>query len=131
MAEGSAPARSEQGTPVQELISHPFMLSGEIDIVGSVYIDAPVVLEGRVDGELRCPEVEIARSGWLRGLIVAERVTVYGTVTEGRIYANVLMLKPGCNVEAEIYHEHLQLDQGSYFDGKSRRLNDPTSLAPA
>jgi len=42
----------------------------------------------------------------------------------------VLILKPGCSVEAEIYHEHLQLDQGSYFDGKSRRVTDPTALAP-
>ena len=106
------------------------VLVAEIDIAGSVYIDAQVRLEGTVDGEIRCTGLEIDKRARVRGRIVAERVVIYGTVVEGSIYADVLILKAGCSVEAEIYHEHLQLDQGSYFDGKSRRVSDPTALAP-
>lgn len=102
----------------------------EIDVVGSIYIDAHVRLEGNIDGEIRCQELDIGKQARVRGLIVAERVTVYGTVVEGSIFANVLILRPGCMVEAEIYHKHLQLEQGSYFDGKSRRVADPTAMAP-
>ena len=108
----------------------PLLLGSEVDIAGSVYIDAAVLLDGVIDGEIRCTELELAVNGRVRGRIVAERVTIYGVVSEGAIYASVLNLRPGCQVEAEIYHEHLQLDQGSYFDGKSRRVTDPTSLAP-
>ena len=103
----------------------------EFDVLGSIYIDAHVRLDGTIDGEIRCQELEVSKIGRIRGIIVAERVTVYGTVADGRIYASVLILRPGCSVEAEIYHEHLQLEQGSYFDGKSRRVSDPASLAPA
>jgi len=106
------------------------VLGPEVDIAGSVYIDAAVRLEGAIDGEIRCTELELTRIGRVRGTIVAERVTVFGEVTNGAIYANELALRPGCRVEAEIYHEHLQLDAGSYFDGKSRRVEDPTALAP-
>ena len=112
-------------SPVREI-----HVGTEFDVVGSIYIDAHVRLDGSIDGEIRCQELDISKQGRVRGVIVAERVTVYGTVQDGSIYANVLILRPGCTVEAEIYHEHLQLEQGSYFDGKSRRVTDPTALAP-
>ena len=107
------------------------LLGPEVDVAGSIYIDGNVRLEGTIDGEIRCTELDVGKQARVRGRIVAERVTVYGTVVAGSIYANVLILRPGCNVEAEIYHEQLQLEQGSYFDGKSRRVTDPTTLAPA
>ncbi len=106
------------------------VLGPEVDIAGSVYIDARVRLEGTVDGEIRCTELDVTKAGHVRGRIVAERVTVYGTVVDGSIYANTLILRPGCSVEAEIYHQHLQLEPDSYFDGKSRRVDDPTGMVP-
>jgi cytoskeletal protein CcmA (bactofilin family) len=102
----------------------------EVDIIGSVYVDGAVRLEGSIAGEIRCTALNLADTAAVRGRVVAETVTVYGTVAAGEIYANVLVLKPGCSVEAEIYHQHLQLDAGSYFDGKSRRVNDPIGMAP-
>lgn len=106
------------------------VLGPEVDIVGSVYVDGIVRLEGSIEGEIRCTALDVTREAEVRGRIVAEAVTVYGTVSAGEIYANVLVLKPGCSVEAEIYHEHLQLEAGSYFDGKSRRVTDPVGMAP-
>jgi cytoskeletal protein CcmA (bactofilin family) len=106
------------------------ILTPEFDVVGSIYVDARVRLEGSVDGEIRCTTLDITRQGEVRGTIVAEEVTIYGTVLAGTIYARVLILKPGCSVEAEIYHEHLQLEAGSYFDGKSRRVDDAIGMAP-
>lgn len=129
-AGAAAGLTSQVTTPHSDPAGNSLVLVAEIDIAGSVYIDARVRLEGVVDGEIRCTELEITPQARVRGRIVAERVTIYGAVSEGSIYANVLILKPGCSVEAEIYHEHLQLDQGSYFDGKSRRVTDPTALAP-
>ena len=106
------------------------VITPEFDVIGSICIDARVRLEAIIDGEIRCTALEVTREAQVRGRIVAETVTIYGTVTAGSIYANVLVLKPGCSVEAEIFHEHLQLETGSYFDGKSRRVSNPTSLAP-
>lgn len=117
----AAPAKGPAGLTV---------LGVEFDVLGSIYIDAHVRLEGTIDGEIRCTELDITQAGFVRGRIVAERVTIYGTVVDGSIYANVLILRPGCSVEAEIYHKHLQLETGSYFEGKSRRVEDPTGMAP-
>ena len=106
------------------------VIGTEFDVSGSIYIDARVRLEGTVEGEIRCTTLDVTREATVRGRIVAENVTIYGTVSAASIYANVLILKPGCSVEGEIYHEHLQLEPGSYFDGKSRRVSNPTALAP-
>lgn len=122
---------SERQSSTTATARRAMVIEAEVDIEGSVYIDASVRLEGSVDGEIRCTELEISKQAKVRGRIVAERVTVYGTVLDGSIFADVLILKPGCSVEAEIFHEHLQLDQGSYFDGKSRRVANPTGLAPS
>jgi cytoskeletal protein CcmA (bactofilin family) len=107
-----------------------YVLTADIDVTGSIYVDGHVRLEGVVDGEIRCVSLDLTRDARVNGRIVADSVTVFGTVTNGSIYAKVLVLKPGCSVEAEIYHEHLQLETGSFFDGKSRRVSNPQSLAP-
>lgn len=105
------------------------VLGAEIDIKGSVYIDAAVHLEATIDGELRCSELTIPAHVKARGTMVAERVVVYGTV-HGAIYADEIVLHPGCKVEGEIYHKRLMLEAGAYFEGKSRRVDDPIGLLP-
>ena len=122
-ADGPRPAASGMADRV-------FVLTPEFDVVGSICIDGRVRLECVIDGEIRCSSLDVTRDAQVRGQIVAETVTVYGVVSEASIYARVLVLKPGCSVEGEIYHEHLQLEPGSYFDGKSRRVDDPLSMAP-
>ncbi len=118
----------ERGGPAG--VDRLIVLTPEVDVVGSIYIDAKVRLEGTVDGEIRCVALDVTRQAQVRGRIVAQTVTIYGSVSEAEIYANVLVLKPGCSVEGEIYHQHLQLEPGSFFDGKSRRVDDPVGMAP-
>jgi cytoskeletal protein CcmA (bactofilin family) len=96
--------------------------------VGAVHFDGPIEIEGTVEGEIHCSSIEVARYGTVMGKIVADQVTVSGGVS-GSIFANRLVLKPDCDVEGEIYHRELSLEQGSYFDGKSRPHKDPLSLA--
>ena len=131
MSDAGATSYGDGGREVAGVVAERLIvLVPEIDIVGSICIDARVRLEGVVDGEIRCTTLDITRDAQVRGQIVAETVTVYGMVAEARIYARVLILKPGCSVEGEIYHQHLQLEPGSYFDGKSRRVDDPVGMAP-
>ncbi len=62
------------------------------------------------------------------GAVVADAVTVLGEVT-GEIFANHLTLKKASSVAANIFHKHLSLEDGCYFEGKSRRHADPLQLA--
>jgi cytoskeletal protein CcmA (bactofilin family) len=100
------------------------VLNRRVTIVGSIAFDGEVVLGGHIEGEVRCKSLEIAERGSVDGDIVAERVVVLGEVA-GTIHANEIVLKTACTVSGEIYHRHLVLEDGCFFEGQSRRDNDP------
>ena len=50
---------------------------------------------------------------------------------DGAIIANSIALRDGCEVDADLYYRALELDEGALFEGKSRRHDNPMSLAPA
>jgi cytoskeletal protein CcmA (bactofilin family) len=104
--------------------SEILILSRRVTIVGSIAYDGEVVLGGHVEGDVRCRSLEIAERGSVDGEIVAERVVVLGEVA-GTIHANEIVLKTACTVSGEIYHRHLVLEDGCFFEGQSRRDADP------
>jgi cytoskeletal protein CcmA (bactofilin family) len=100
-----------------------------VTIIGALSLDGPVLIEGSIDGEVRCSRLQITERGEVEGLIVADSVVVLGEFS-GAIYARELILGAGCNVEGQIYHHKLVLEEGCYFEGQSRRHGDPLKIAP-
>ena len=105
------------------------VIGRDVTIVGALTLKDDVVVEGLVDGEVRCTALLIAEHGMVEGLIVAERVVILGEFS-GTIYARELSLRTGCVVEGQIHHNKLVLDQGCFFEGVSRRHAEPLRLAP-
>jgi cytoskeletal protein CcmA (bactofilin family) len=110
--------------------SGALVVSRGVTIVGSLSVEGDVLVEGTIDGDIRCGGLQIAERGAVEGLIVAESVVVLGEFM-GLIYARELVLGAGSAVEGQIYHNKLVLEEGSYFEGKSRRHGDPLLIAPA
>ncbi|KAB2940949.1 MAG: polymer-forming cytoskeletal protein [Hyphomicrobium sp.] len=100
-----------------------------VTIIGALSLDGPVTIEGTIDGEVRCSNLQITERGEVEGLIVADKVVVLGEFS-GAIYARELVLGAGCAVEGQIYHKKLVLEEGCYFEGQSRRHGDPLKIAP-
>jgi len=108
----------------------PLVINRGITIVGSLSLKGHVVIEGAVDGEVRCTELQIAERGMVDGLVVADKVIVLGEFV-GAIYANEIVLGAACAVEGHIFHRKLVLEEGCYFEGKSRCYSSPIAHAPA
>jgi cytoskeletal protein CcmA (bactofilin family) len=108
----------------------PLVINRGITIVGSLSLKGHVVIEGAVDGEVRCTELQIAERGTVDGLVVADKVTVLGEFV-GAIYAKEIVLGAACAVEGHIFHRKLVLEEGCYFEGKSRCYSNPLAHAPA
>lgn len=106
------------------------VLGPHVDIEGDVYIDSDVLLIGRISGALRCKRFVLDREGELEGVLVAESVAIWGRVSAD-IYSPVIQLHAGCAVEGAAYHEQFILDREAYFEGKSRRFENPQAMAPA
>ena len=107
----------------------PLLISRGVTIVGSLFYDGQIQVEGTIDGEVRCSALQITELGAVEGLIVAESVEVRGEAN-GSIYAEKLVLRTTCSVEGEVYHHNLVLEDGCLFEGKSRRHANPVKLAP-
>jgi cytoskeletal protein CcmA (bactofilin family) len=58
------------------------------------------------------------------GSVIAEDVVVRGRV-EGSIRGLRVTLQAQSHVDGDIYHQSLAIEQGAYFEGKSRRSDDP------
>jgi len=115
-----APARPSKG----------LLVSRGVSIAGSLSLQGEVVIEGAVDGEVRCTSVQISERGVVDGLIVADKVIVLGEFV-GAIYAKEILLGAACSVEGHIFHRKLVLEEGCYFEGKSRCYTNPLAHAPA
>jgi cytoskeletal protein CcmA (bactofilin family) len=96
-------------------------------IEGGIDYPGPLVIEGTVLGDVNCLSLVVSERGIVEGTIKSETVTVMGEVT-GEIFANELTLKAACSVNGSIVHKKLSLENGSFFEGKSRRHTDPLQL---
>jgi cytoskeletal protein CcmA (bactofilin family) len=121
---------SSKGSAEEARTASPVVvLNRKVEIIGSFLCDGDVVLEGRIEGEVRCKTLRVAERGVVEGDIIADRVIVLGEVF-GAIHANELILKTACTVEGQINHRNLVLENGCFFEGKSRRHPNPLHLAP-
>ena len=114
----------------QDSFQDRFIISVGVRICGTVETDLDVLVGGRVDGTLVCRRVKISACGSVIGNIIAEHAIVDGFV-DGNIYAQRLTLASNCKVYGDIHHEKLELREGCFFEGKSRKSKQPQRLAPS
>lgn len=107
------------------------ILGGRSRLLGCFETEGELELHCAGEGELRARKVLIGLAGDFAGLVVAEEIEVMGRIEDGFLYADRIILHPGCDVTGELYYGALDISPGSYFEGKSRRHSDPRSLAPA
>jgi cytoskeletal protein CcmA (bactofilin family) len=46
------------------------------------------------------------------------------------VRGNRVTLQASSHVEGDVFHKALAIEQGAFFEGKSRRSEDPTGTAP-
>jgi cytoskeletal protein CcmA (bactofilin family) len=97
-------------------------------VEGAIDFPGPVVVEGTILGDVHCMSLVVSEGGVIDGMIKADTVTIMGEVS-GEIFADNLTLKTACSVAADIYHKRLSLEDGCFFEGKSRRHANPLQLS--
>ena len=105
----------------------PLSIPRQAVLEGSIEYPGNVVVGGTILGDVRCTNILITERGAVEGTICANSATIMGDAS-GSIYANQVTLKAACSVTAEIFCKQLSLENGCYFEGKSRRVANPLSL---
>jgi cytoskeletal protein CcmA (bactofilin family) len=110
-------AAKAESTPVS-------CIGSGMSIVGNVECSGSAQVFGRIEGELRASELVIGEGAQIQGSVIAQEVTVSGTV-KGTIRAVRVTLHGG-TVEGDIFNRSLSIDDSSVFEGASRRDENPT-----
>jgi cytoskeletal protein CcmA (bactofilin family) len=98
-------------------------IGSNMSIVGNVECSGPLLVFGRIEGELRATDLVIGEGGQIEGGIQANEVTINGHV-KGIVRAMRVTIQGG-TVEGDIIHRMLSMDENSVFAGMSRRVDDP------
>ena len=108
--------------------SVPSIIGEDLTVTGNVTCKGEIQVDGEIQGDVHCGSLLLGETSKVTGGVVAEDVIVRGRVT-GSIRGLRVTLQAQSHVEGDIYHQSLAIEQGAYFEGKSRRSDDPMSGA--
>lgn len=135
--EDAAPAAPPSPTPLKVNPSLkgssqmvPSVIGEDLTVEGNIISKGEVQLEGEIKGDVHCTSLVIGDKALVEGGVVAEDVIVRGRVV-GSVRGHRVTLQSSSHVEGDIFHQSLAIEQGAYFEGKSRRSEDPIAEAKA
>lgn len=98
----------------------------DLMITGNVAAKGAIQLDGQVHGEVHCVSLVLGEGSQLEGGVIAEDVVLRGRLI-GSVRALRVTLQSKCHVEGELVHQSLAIEKGAFFEGESRRTDDPLS----
>lgn len=116
------PPRATVGRPADR--TTPSIIGPDLTIMGNLISAGEVQVDGEVQGDLHGTHVVIGEKARITGGIMAQEIVVRGHVM-GSIRGTKVMLQASSHVEGDVHHQSLSIEQGAYFEGKSRRSEDP------
>lgn len=107
----------------------PSIIGEDLTVNGNVLSKGEVQVDGEIKGDVHCSSLIVGEKAQITGGIVAEDVVVRGRVM-GSVRGNRVTLQATSHVEGDVFHKSLAIEQGAFFEGKSRRSEDPIATAP-
>jgi len=102
----------------------PSIIGEDLTIIGNVTSKGEIQVDGEIQGDIHCGSLLLGEKSTVQGSVIAEDVVVRGKVV-GSIRGLRVTLQAQSHVEGDIFHQSLAIEQGAYFEGKSRRSDDP------
>jgi cytoskeletal protein CcmA (bactofilin family) len=109
-------------SPKISTIGEDLVITGNVTSKGEIHFD------GQLHGDIHCVSLVLGESSQLEGGVIAEDVVVRGRL-KGSVRALRVTLQSNCHVEGDLVHQSLAIEQGAFFEGSSRRSEDPLLLS--
>jgi cytoskeletal protein CcmA (bactofilin family) len=121
--EGPATFASKSPGPSASKMA-PSIISEDLTIKGIVISKGEIQVDGKIEGDIRCGSLLLGDKCRVTGGVAAEDVVVRGHIV-GCVRGLRVSLQAESHVEGDIFHQSLAMEQGAYFDGKSRHSDNP------
>ena len=102
----------------------PSIIGEDLTITGNVTSKGEIQVDGELEGDIRCSSLMLRDKSQVTGNVAAEDVVVRGRIV-GSIRGLRITLQGQCHVEGDIFHQSLAIGEGAYFEGRSRRSDNP------
>jgi cytoskeletal protein CcmA (bactofilin family) len=103
------------------------VIGADLSITGNLESKGEIQIEGDVQGDVHADRIVVGERARVTGSLLADEVVVRGNVG-GSIRGNNVTLQSNSRVEGDLFHKSLSIEQGAFFEGKSRRSDDPTNM---
>jgi cytoskeletal protein CcmA (bactofilin family) len=103
------------------------VIGADLSITGNLESKGEIQIEGDVQGDVHADRIVVGERARVTGSLLADEVVVRGNVG-GSIRGNNVTLQSNSRVEGDLFHKSLSIEQGAFFEGKSRRSDDPTNI---
>lgn len=100
------------------------VIGADLVIHGNLTSKGEVQIEGEVQGDIHATHVILGENARVTGGIIAEECVIRGHLL-GTIRSRRVLLQGTSHVEGDVYHQTMAIEQGAFFEGKSRRTDDP------
>ena len=100
------------------------VIGTDLTVTGNLQSKGEIQIEGQVQGDLLAARIVVGPNAKITGGLVADDIVVHGTV-QGSIRGMRVTLQANSRVEGDVFHQSLAIEQGAYFEGKSRRSENP------
>lgn len=108
----------------RSVTSVPSVIGADLSIVGNLVSTGQLHIDGAVQGDIQGVNVLVRETAKVTGTISGQEVIVQGEVL-GSVKADRVVLAASCKLEGDVFHQSLSIEQGAYFEGKSRRGSPP------
>ncbi len=106
----------------------PSVIGPDLTINGNLSSNGQVQIDGEIQGDIRGTHIIVGESARITGNIIADEVVVRGKVM-GSVRGKRVMLQANSHLEGDVFHKALAIEQGAFFEGKSRRADDPVGTS--
>ena len=103
------------------------VIGTDLHVIGNLQSKGEIQIEGQVQGDLLASRIVIGPNAKITGGLVADDIVVHGTV-QGSIRGLRVTLQSNSRVEGDVFHQSLAIEQGAYFEGNSRRSENPKEM---
>jgi cytoskeletal protein CcmA (bactofilin family) len=106
------------------------VIGNDLRIIGQglkIISQSVLQVDGEIEGDVRAAEVIVGEEGKVTGMVAGQQVVIRGKVS-GVICAKAVALQAPSDVDGDIYHMSLTIEQGAMFDGSSRRAGTDAEL---
>jgi cytoskeletal protein CcmA (bactofilin family) len=113
--------------PLPDKASAASVVGCGLSIRGNLESRGEVQIDGAVEGDVHAARIVVGQEAQITGNLLADDIVVRGAVA-GSIRGKKVTLEAVSHVEGDIFHKTLAIERGAYFEGKSRRVDDPAAV---